>query len=60
MALIEGSGTIYSMYVIEGLNLTETEFSATVCRAGLEFSVWLKRVDESLSDMFGDLQYAAE
>lgn len=33
--LIEGSGTIYGMYVIEGLNQTKTEFSATVCRAGL-------------------------
>ncbi|STN25621.1 bacteriophage tail protein GpU [Escherichia coli] len=26
MALIEGSGTIYGMYVIEGLNQTKTEF----------------------------------
>ena len=34
--LIEGSGTIYGMYVIE-------------------FTLSLKRVDESLSDMFGDL-----
>lgn len=33
--LIEGSGTIYGMYVIAGLNQTKTEFSATVCRAGL-------------------------
>ncbi|STL16761.1 bacteriophage tail protein GpU [Escherichia coli] len=40
MALIEGSGTIYGMYVIEGLNQTKTEFfSAMVCRAGLSSPV---------------------
>ena len=53
--LIEGSGTIYGMYVIEGLNLTETEFFRDGMPRRIEFSLSLKRVDESLSDMFGDL-----
>lgn len=53
--LIEGSGTIYGMYVIEGLNQTKTEFFRDGMPRRIEFTLLLKRVDESLSDMFGDL-----
>ncbi|HFJ0097407.1 TPA: phage regulatory CII family protein [Escherichia coli] len=53
--LIEGSGTIYGMYVIEGLNQTKTEFFRDGMPRRVEFTLSLKRVDESLSDMFGDL-----
>lgn len=53
--LIEGSGTIYGMYVIEGLNQTKTEFFRDGMPRRIEFTLSLKRVDESLSDMFGDL-----
>ena len=53
--LIEGSGTIYGMYVIEGLNQTKTEFFCDGMPRRIEFTLSLKRVDESLSDMFGDL-----
>ncbi|GCO35654.1 phage tail assembly protein [Escherichia coli] len=52
---IEGSGTIYGMYVIEGLNQTKTEFFRDGMPRRIEFTLSLKRVDESLSDMFGDL-----
>lgn len=53
--LIEGSGTIYGMYVIEGLKQTKTEFFRDGMPRRIEFTLSLKRVDESLSDMFGDL-----
>lgn len=53
--LIEGSGTIYGMYVIEGINQTKTEFFRDGMPRRIEFTLSLKRVDESLSDMFGDL-----
>lgn len=33
--LIEGSGTIYGMFVIESLSQTKAEFSATACAAAL-------------------------
>ncbi|EPB0054369.1 phage tail protein [Escherichia coli] len=54
--LIEGSGTIYGMYVIEGLNQTKTEFFRDGMPRRIEFTLSLKRVDESLSEMFGDLR----
>ncbi|HBR5195152.1 TPA: phage tail protein, partial [Klebsiella pneumoniae] len=53
--LIEGGGTIYGMYVIESLNQTKTEFFASGEARKIEFSLGLKRVDESLSEMFGSL-----
>jgi len=53
--LIEGSGTIYGMFVIESLNQTKTEFFASGTPRRIEFSLALKRVDESLTDMFGNL-----
>lgn len=53
--LIEGSGMIYGMYVIEGLNQTKTEFFRDGMPRRIEFTLSLKRVDESLSDIFGDL-----
>ena len=43
------------MYVIEGLNQTKTEFFRDGMPRRIEFTLSLKRVDESLSDMFGDL-----
>ncbi|HGY4576680.1 TPA: phage tail protein [Klebsiella variicola] len=54
--LIEGSGTIYGMFVIEGLSQTKTEFFANGMPHRIEFTLTLKRVDESLSDMFGSLR----
>ena len=53
--LLDGTGTIYGMYVIEGLNQTKTEFFRDGMPRRIEFTLSLKRVDESLSDMFGDL-----
>ncbi|MGG7447852.1 phage tail protein [Kosakonia oryzendophytica] len=53
--LIEGSGTIYGMFVIENLSQTKTEFFAGGEARRIEFSLTLKRVDESLTEMFGNL-----
>ncbi|HED4270206.1 TPA: phage tail protein [Klebsiella oxytoca] len=53
--LIEGSGTIYGMYVIESLGQTKSEFFDDGAARRIEFSLGLKRVDESLSEMFGSL-----
>lgn len=53
--LIKGSGTIYGMYVIEGLNQTKAEFFRDGLPRHIEFSLSLKRVDEPLADMFGSL-----
>jgi len=53
--LIEGSGTIYGMFVIESLSQTKAElFSSGVCRR-IEFTLTLKRTDETLGEMFGSL-----
>ncbi|MDI5453681.1 phage tail protein, partial [Salmonella enterica subsp. enterica serovar Cerro] len=53
--LIEGSGTIYGMFVIESLGQTKTEFFESGTPRRIEFTLTLKRVDESLSEMFGSL-----
>ncbi|MGF7443916.1 phage tail protein [Klebsiella michiganensis] len=53
--LIEGGGTIYGMYVIESLNQTKSEFFSSGEARKIVFSLGLKRVDESLSEMFGSL-----
>lgn len=45
---IEGSGTIYGMFVIESLSQTKTEFFASGMPS-IEFTITPKRVDESPS-----------
>jgi len=50
--LIEGSGTIYGMFVIENLSQTKTEFFESGMSRRIEFSLTLKRVDESLFEIF--------
>lgn len=53
--LIEGSGTIYGMFVIVSLSQTETEFFESGMPRRIEFTLTLKRMDESLCDMFGSI-----
>ncbi|EMY7656598.1 TPA: phage tail protein [Serratia marcescens] len=57
--LIEGTGTIYGMFVIESISETHSEFFADGSPRRTEFTLNLKRVDESLSAMFGDLRQQA-
>ncbi|WP_432321424.1 phage tail protein [Yersinia enterocolitica] len=59
-SLIEGTGTIYGMFVIESLNQTRTLFFADGSPRRIEFTLNLLRVDESLTAMFGDLQQQAD
>ena len=53
--LIEGSGTIFGMFVIESLSQTRSEFFRDGACRRIEFTLTLKRVDESLGEMFGSL-----
>ena len=53
--LIEGSGTIYGMFVIESLSQTKAEFFQSGDCRRIEFTLTLKRTDESLGEMFGSL-----
>ncbi|MGQ5818728.1 phage tail protein, partial [Serratia sp. IR-2025] len=53
------TGTIYGMFVIESISETHSEFFADGSPRRTEFTLNLKRVDESLSAMFGDLRQQA-
>lgn len=53
--LLKGNGTIYGMFVIENIGRTESEFFSDGSPRKIEFTVTLKRMDESLSQMLGDL-----
>ncbi|VEB71180.1 Phage protein U [Providencia rustigianii] len=54
-ALIDGSGTIYGMYVIEEITQAKSDFFDDGAARKIDFTLKLKRTDESLSEMFGDL-----
>ncbi len=54
-SLIEGSGAIHGMFVIESLSRTKSIFFSDGSARKIEFALTLKRTDESLKEMFGDL-----
>lgn len=54
--LIGGDGVIYGMYAVASINQSQTLFFADGRARRIDFSLSLNRVDESLSEMFGDLQ----
>ncbi|MBV6818195.1 phage tail protein [Rahnella sp. PD12R] len=58
--LIEGSGTIYGMFIIESMTHDNTQINSNGQARSINFSVNLKRVDESQAAMFGDLLAQAE
>ncbi|PKB86789.1 phage tail protein [Ewingella americana] len=58
--LLEGSGTIYGMFVVNSINETRTEFFSDGAARKIEFTLSLTRVDESLFAMFGDLKAQAD
>lgn len=58
--LIGGSGMIYGMYVIESISNTFSEFYPNGTASKIMFTLSLKRVDESLTSMFGDLKKQAD
>lgn len=53
--LIEGTGFIYGMFVVTSLSRTRTFFAPNGHASKIEFSMTLKRVDASLTELFGDL-----
>ncbi|CAI1106851.1 Phage protein U [Serratia ficaria] len=58
--LLEGTGTIYGMFVVNNVSETRTEFFSDGSARRIEFSLTLTRVDESLTAMYGDLRSQAE
>ncbi|HGN1704795.1 TPA: phage tail protein [Providencia rettgeri] len=54
-SLIDGSGTIYGMFVIEEITQSKSIFFDDGSARKIDFTMKLKRTDESLSQMFGDL-----
>lgn len=51
--LIEGTGRNYGMFVITGLRTTRTLFFRDGAARRIEFSIALKRIDETRTDMLG-------
>lgn len=51
--LIEGTGAIYGFYAIESLDTTRSEFFADGKAQRIDFTLVLKRVDNSLLDSVG-------
>jgi phage protein U len=58
--LLEGSGTIYGMFVVNSVSETHTEFFSHGAPRKIEFTLTLTRVDESLAAMFGDMKAQAD
>lgn len=57
--LIEGTGIIFGMYIVDKVSTTHTEFFSDGAARKIDFTLSLKRVDESLTEMFGDLKKQA-
>lgn len=58
--LLEGSGTIYGMFVVNSVSETHTEHFSNGAPRRIEFTLTLTRVDESLAAMFGDMKAQAD
>ncbi|TCQ85735.1 MULTISPECIES: phage tail protein [Rahnella] len=58
--LLEGSGTIYGMFVVKSVSETHTEHFSNGAARRIEFTLTLTRVDESLAAMFGDMKAQAD
>ncbi|OCQ54489.1 Phage P2 GpU [Photorhabdus australis subsp. thailandensis] len=55
-SFIDGSGTVYGMFIIESIDQTKTELMSNGAARKIDFTLKLRRVDSSLGEMFGDLQ----
>lgn len=53
--LIEGSGRIYGLWVIESLSETRTLFFRDGAARRIEFTISLKRIDDGRVDLLGSL-----
>lgn len=54
--LIEGTGIIYGMFIIETINNVSSQLLSNGRAREITFTITLKRVDESYTAMFGDLR----
>lgn len=54
--LIEGTGVIYGFFIIEGLEITRQSFFRDGKARELEFTLSLKRIDDSQIDLLGVLE----
>ncbi|AXG44983.1 MULTISPECIES: phage tail protein [Photorhabdus] len=54
-SFLDGSGTIYGMFIIESIDQTKSEFFTDGTARKIDFTVTLRRVDDNLGEMFGDL-----
>ncbi|MDE9537351.1 phage tail protein, partial [Xenorhabdus bovienii] len=54
-SFLDGSGAIYGMFIIESIDQTKSEFFADGAARKIDFTITLRRVDENLGEMFGDL-----
>lgn len=53
--LLDGTGTIYGMYVINNISETGSLFFADGTPRKIDFTLTLTRVDESLAALYGDI-----
>ncbi|MGX2009432.1 phage tail protein, partial [Enterobacter asburiae] len=53
--LLDGTGTIYGMYVINNISETGSMFFADGTARKIDFTLTLTRVDESLAALYGDI-----
>lgn len=51
--LIEGTGAIYGFYAIESLDTTRSEFFSDGKARRIDFTLTLKRIDDSMLDSLG-------
>lgn len=58
--LIDGTGMIHGMYVIDKVTHMHTELFSDGAARKIEFSLSLKRVDKSLAAIYGDLKTQAD
>ena len=58
--MIGGTGIFHGMFIIEKVTHTHSDFYSDGTARKINFTLELKRVDESLMTMFGDLRTQAE
>ncbi|MCI1680022.1 MAG: phage tail protein [Ewingella americana] len=58
--LIGGNGWIYGMYVVTDVTNTNTELTSDGTPRKINFEITLKRIDESIFSMYGDLKTQSE
>jgi phage protein U len=52
--LVDGTGIVYGLYVMEGLTETKTVFLSNGAARRIEFQLQLERVDDELTDSIGE------